>query len=156
MKQNEDHLFDYSKITENIYIGSDLCKGDVCPIHSQQFKSLGVNAEINLTAEHKEIPPDNIDFYSWMPVPDQNPPSPIQMAIGTSLIDEIVRAGKMIYVHCKAGHGRSPTLVAAYFIRYKGMTVDEAISYIRSQRPAVHLEDIQKEALSEFAKKWLK
>lgn len=151
---NDDHSFDYSKITENIYIGSDLCKGSDCPIHSEQFKTLGVSAEINLTAEHKEIPPDAIDLYTWMPVIDHTSPSPDQLEIGTSIIDQVVSKGKTIYVHCKAGHGRSPTMVAAYLIRFKEMGLDQAISYVSSQRPGVHLEEAQKEALFEFSKKW--
>lgn len=156
MKQNDDHFFDYSKITDNIYIGSDLCKGNVCPIHSGQFRTLGVNAEINLTAEHKEIPPDDIDFYIWMPVEDHQSPSTDQFLVGTSIIDQVINQGKTIYVHCKAGHGRSPTLVAAYFIRFKGMSPTEAISYVSSQRLGVHFEDAQKEALIEFSHKWSK
>ena len=153
---NDDHLFDYSKITDDIYIGSDLCKGNVCPIHSEQFRKLGVKAELNLTAEHKETPPDEIDLYTWMPVVDHTPPTPDQFDIGTSMIDQVVTKGKTIYIHCKAGHGRSPTMVAAYLVRFKGMGVEEAISFISSQRPGVHLDDAQREALEEYSKKWLK
>ncbi|OGM15754.1 hypothetical protein A2V56_02355 [Candidatus Woesebacteria bacterium RBG_19FT_COMBO_42_9] len=153
---NDDHLFDYSKITDNIYIGSDLCKGNICPVHSEQFRQLKVWAELNLTAEHKETPPDEIEFYAWMPIVDHRAPSPDQFEAGTYLIDHIVRKGKTIYVHCKVGHGRSPTMVAAYLIRYKGMVVDEAISFVSSQRPGVRLEDVQKQALEQFYKKWSK
>jgi atypical dual specificity phosphatase len=153
---SDDHSFDYSKITDNIYIGSDLCKGNVCPIHAGQFKALGVRAEINLTAEHKETPPDEMDIYAWIPVKDHMAPSPGQFDLGASIIDQIVSKGKTIYVHCKVGHGRSPTMVAAYLIRYKGMGVDEAISFIAASRPGIHPEDLQKEALVAFQQKWSK
>jgi len=151
----DDHSFDYSKITDNIYIGSDLCKGHVCPIHSKQFKALGVTSEINLTAEHKEIPPDHMDIYAWIPVVDQKAPSQDQLELGTSLIDQTVSKGKNIFVHCKVGHGRSPTMVAAYFIRYKGMGVEEAIATVAEKRSEIHLEDEQKVALEVFRQKWL-
>jgi protein-tyrosine phosphatase len=155
-RAGEDHSFDYSKITDNIYIGSDLCKGNVCPIHSEQFMALGVTAEINLTAEHKEIPPDQMDIYAWIPVEDKKAPSQDQLEVGTSIIDQVVSKGKTIYIHCKIGHGRSPTMVAAYFIRYKGMDVNQAISAIKQGRPEVHPEEEQIKALEEFAQKWSK
>jgi len=154
-RAGEDHSFDYSKITDNIFIGSDLCKGHVCPIHSEQFRALGVASEINLTAEHKEIPPDRMDIYAWIPVIDQKAPSQDQLEVGSLLIDTTVSKGKNIYVHCKEGHGRSPTMVAAYFIRYKGMEVEEAIAAVKVKRPDIHLEDEQKEALEKFSQKWL-
>ena len=153
---SEDHSFDYSKITDTIYIGSDLCKGHVCPIHSEQFKTLGVTAEINLTAEHKEIPPDHKDIYAWIPVEDQKAPSLDQLELSTSIIDQMVSKGKTIYIHCKEGYGRSPTMVAAYFIRFKGMAVEAAISTIKQKRPGIHPEDVQLKALEQFHQKWLK
>jgi hypothetical protein len=51
--RNDSHLFDYTKITDNIFVGSDLCKGSVCPVHGPEFKKLGVCVEINLSAEKK-------------------------------------------------------------------------------------------------------
>ena len=153
---SEDHSFDYSKITDNIYIGSDLCKGHFCPIHSEQFKALGVTAEINLTAEHKEIPPDHMDIYAWIPVVDQKAPSLDQLEMGSLIIDQTVSKGKTIYVHCKEGHGRGPTMVAAYFIRFKGMDVEAAISTIKQKRLAIHPEEEQLKALEQFRQKWLK
>ena len=41
------------------------------------------------------------------------------------------------YVHCKAGVGRSATAVAAYLIKYQGMTIEEACSLLYKKRPQV-------------------
>ena len=153
--RNDNHLFDYSKITGKIYIGSDLCKGSVCPVHGPEFKKLGVCVEINLSAEKKEMPPDEIDSYTWMPVVDGYPPSFDQLNIGTSVINQAIKNGETVYVHCKNGHGRSPTMVVAYLIRYRDMGVDEAINFIAKKRPEIHIEKSQKSALKDFAKKWL-
>jgi len=54
-------------------------------------------------------------------------------------------------VHCQHGHGRAPTLVAAYLIS-KGNSVEEAISLIASKRSTIHINDKQKEALILFEK----
>jgi protein-tyrosine phosphatase len=152
--RNDGHTFDFSQITEDIFIGSDLCKGGVCPIHSEQFKALGVCVELNLTAEKKEIPPDDMDLYAWLPVIDGYAPSIDQLDLGTSVISQAIESGKKVYVHCTNGHGRSPTMVAAYLIRFKNYSVKKAIDWIMQNRPEIHIENTQMKALKEFSKKW--
>lgn len=152
--RGDGHKFDYSGITDKIIVGSDFCTGRVCALHEDEFKKLNVCAEINLSAEKKEKPPDDIDVYAWLPVVDGYAPTLDQLDYATSLINEVVSKEKNIYVHCKNGHGRSPTLVAAYLIRYKGMDVDEAIKFIKKKRPEVHIEKSQRKALEKYSKKF--
>ena len=66
-------------------------------------------------------------------------------------LEKLVELGKKIYVHCKNGHGRAPTLVAAYLIKTKGMTTDEAVAFIKERRPSIHPEDSQKKALDTYS-----
>jgi len=148
--RNDGHQMDYSQITDQIYIGSDLCKAGVCLIHGEEFKKLGIVAEINLSLENNELPPKDIETYLWLPVVDGYAPSMEQMKIGTNMLDTLVKAGKKVYVHCKNGHARSPSLIAAYLIKYKGMALGEALSLIKEKRPESHIEDTQKKALDEF------
>ena len=58
-------------------------------------------------------------------------------------------------MHCKRGHGRSPTLVAAYFIM-EGLKTNEAIKKIRNKRPTIHLTLSQIKALKMFENKMRK
>lgn len=152
--RNDDHVFDYSEITGNIYLGSDFCQAGVCMIHGEEFKSLGVSIEMNLSQEANEIPPKDIEGYIWLPVIDGYAPSQSQLAIGTSIIKEAIDAGKKVYVHCKNGHGRSPSMVAAYLIRFEKMSVDQVLSLIKEKRPESHMEESQIKALEEFYQKW--
>lgn len=154
--RNDGHTFDYSKITDKLYIGSDLCKGGVCLIHGEEFKKLGVSVELNLSAENNELPPKDIEMYVWLPVVDGYPPTAGQLDLGTLIINNAIVSGKTVYVHCKNGHGRSPTLVAAYFIRYKKYTVAQALGFLKERREESHIEESQKRALEEFAQKWSK
>ncbi len=151
--RNDGHIADHSKITDLIYLGSNLCKGNSCPVHSEEFKELGVCVELNLDNERKEIPPDDIESYSWLPVVDGYAPTQIQLAIGSSIINESVRRKKVVYVHCRNGHGRGPTMVVAYLIRYEGYDVDQAIKLIKEKRPEIHIEKNQMEVLRKFKKR---
>ena len=150
--RNDGHIMDYSKITDKIYIGSDLCKGADCPVHTKEFKKLKIGAEVNLNKERKEIPPDGILSYIWIPVADGDTPSQGQFEMGTSAINEAVKKGHNVYVHCKNGHGRSPAMVAAYLTRFKKKTPKEAEKIIKEKRPEIHIEKIQMAGLIKYSK----
>jgi len=152
--RNDGHIFEYTKIDELIYIGSDLCKGNFCPVHVTEFGMLGVCVEINLKAEGKETPPDDIDIYAWLPVVDGYPPSQDQLDMGSAIIDQAVKNKQIVYVHCTNGHGRSPTMAASYYIRFKNMSTDEAIKLIENKRKETHIEENQRKALMDFENKW--
>lgn len=155
--RNDGHLFDYSKITDRIYIGSDLCKGGVCLIHGEEFKDLGVSFEINLSQENNELPPKDIEVgYLWLPVVDGYTPTQTQLEIGTSAMHKIIKAGKIVFVHCRNGHARSPTLVTAYLIRFEKYSVDKAKEFVKQKRPEIHIEAVQHEELIKFAQRWSK
>ncbi|CAD6927556.1 unnamed protein product [Tilletia controversa] len=51
------------------------------------------------------------------------------------LADEVVRAGGVIAVHCKAGLGRTGVLIGAYLIWNHGFTANEVIGFMRLMRP---------------------
>lgn len=155
--RNDGHEMDYSVITDNIFIGSDLCKGGICKIHGEEFKKLGVKSEINLSLENNELPPkDGMESYTWLPVVDGHSPSLKQLNMGTCMMNEIINSGEKIYIHCRNGHGRSPTLVAAYLIRFEGKTAEEAERLIKEKRPEIHIENNQRTVLEEYEKKWRK
>src|SRR3989344_9445490 len=127
----KEYILEYSEITENIYLGSDLCSPRVCKLHEPEFRKLGVTVEISLTAELKDTPTNNVALYSWIPVKDEEAPSVDQLDLGSEIINKAVIQGRKIYIHCRLGHGRSPTMLAAYLIRFQNMTVASALDFIR-------------------------
>lgn len=149
-----NHATDYSQITDNIFIGSDLCKGLYCPVHAEEFKRLGIAAEINLEIERDEQPTSGTEIYLWLPTVDNVCPTVDQLTVGTVLIDQICKSMKKVFVHCRNGHGRSPTLVAAYLCRFRHMSAEEAVGFISKMRPEIHPNAVQISGLLGFAKLW--
>ncbi len=50
-------------------------------------------------------------------------------------IDQEVRSGQRVYVHCHQGVYRAPTVAVAYLV-YKGMKTDAAVKQVRERRPS--------------------
>lgn len=141
------HNLEFSKISDQIYLGSNMC----CGHHFSKLEDLGIAADIDLEEEKSERPRD-LQIYLWLPVKDHTAPTQTQLATGAAAIDKVVEAGKKVYVHCRSGHGRAPTMVAAYFI-LTGKKPAEAFKIVKEKRPEVHLEEVQFQALEVFWKK---
>jgi len=139
-------IVDFSRITEYIYVGSSIC----CESH---LKSVvfdeGIEAIISLDIEDSKTP-RGAEFFLWLPIPDNTPPKMEQLRIGVRTIDEFVRMKKKVFVHCKYGLGRGPTLVIAHFIKH-GMSVEESLAYLRRHRVGTKPTISQLEQLSKYA-----
>lgn len=147
-KHSQIKKLEYNYIADGIYIGTNQC----CQIHfDEKLKKEGITADISLEEERIDTP-FGVEFYIWIPVKDYSAPTKDQLDFGVSLLEKLVSLKKKVYVHCKNGHGRAPTLVAAYFIK-QGKNFDEAIAFIKAKRSSIHLQNIQKEALTEFSKR---
>lgn len=138
---------EYSYITNGIYIGTNQC----CQTHfDEKLKNEGVEADISLEAERVDTP-FGVQFYIWIPIKNHTAPTSEQLEFGVATLEKLVAMKKKVYVHCQNGHGRAPTMVAAYLIK-KGQNVDEAINFIKEKRSTIHLEEVQRNALVEFSK----
>jgi len=136
---------EYDYISEGIFIGTNQC----CQTHfDEKLKKEGITADISLEEERMDAP-FGVDFYVWIPIKDRSAPTQDQLDFGVSILEKLVAMKKKVYVHCQNGHGRAPTLVAAYLIQ-QGKTLAEAIDFIKSKRPAIHLEEVQTSALETF------
>ena len=136
---------DYNYITDGIFIGTNQC----CKIGiAEVLKNEGIAADISLE-ETQVDQPFGVEMYIWIPTPDHTSPTQDQLSFGVSTLTKLVSQKKKVYVHCKNGHGRASTLVAAYLIS-KGFTVEKAINLVREKRPAMHLQDNQIDGLTTF------
>jgi protein-tyrosine phosphatase len=149
--KQQDHVkFEYNKITPLIYLGTNAC----CQIHfKQELLNKGIRADISIEDERIDQP-IGVDYFLWLPVKDHTAPTLKQIWVGVKTIEALLDQKVKIYLHCKNGHGRAPTILAAYFI-YQGMSFAEANDKIKQKRNEIHIEKPQKEKLQKF-KKYIK
>lgn len=49
-------------------------------------------------------------------------------------LDDMLRAGHIVYVHCSAGAGRSPSVVIAYLVWREDWKLDHAVLHVKKCR----------------------
>eukprot|EP00884_Botryococcus_braunii_P010015 jgi/Botrbrau1/19014/Bobra.0100s0046.1 len=77
-------------------------------------------------------------------------PSIEDLKKGVVFISERVQRQEYVYVHCKAGRGRSTTLVMCYLVKTYDMNPVSAYAHVRERRPQVNLAQGQWEAVCKF------
>ncbi len=138
---------EYNQITSYIFLGTNQC----CGVHFGKLIKLGVDADVDLEGVQRKERPHKTAMYVWLPTRDKTAPTQAQLLVGAKFLKGCVLSRTKVYVHCKYGHGRSPTLVAAYFILV-GLSVEQALEKIKEKRPEIHLTPTQIQALKRFVK----
>jgi hypothetical protein len=114
----------YSRIEDGLYVGGYV-----------REPPPGVTAVLNLCETEDRY---RARIHRWEPIHDAAPaPSIDWLREQVQFIDTQRRAGKTMYVHCHAGISRGAMVTAAYLMWRNDWTREEALSYIRKQRPAV-------------------
>lgn len=84
-----------------------------------------------------------------IPVPDFTAPTPEQIDRFIELAAGAQAEGLKVAVHCLAGHGRTGTVLATWFI-HEGQTAEQALATIRELRPGSVETSGQEEALAAY------
>lgn len=136
---------EYDYITDGIFLGTNGC----CKTHFDEgLAEKGITVDISLEGERVDGAM-GVSSYLWLPVLDETAPSQSQLRLGVTVMRKLKKMNEKMYVHCRNGHGRAPTLVAAYLV-CRGMNAEEALQFIKEKRPTIHLEGVQIEALKKF------
>jgi len=133
----DDNIEEYhnNKTLGNIFLGPRQCvEPHVYPI-LQEFNIAGiVNSTPNIKCHFKK---QGIR-YCQVPIYDEPSSHILPYLDGAVLfIHCLISKGKSVLVHCQAGISRSSTLVIAYWMRYRGMTRDEAYLQVKKRRPCI-------------------
>lgn len=68
---------------------------------------------------------------------------------GVEFINKKVAEGGSVYVHCRQGEGRGPSMAAAYLIS-QGLSLEEALQVIKKSRPMARPNKSQTKRLAEW------
>lgn len=128
--------------------------GVVLDVHYdlKALKRVGVTRLVTLTETNldqellKSYELSNI----WEPMPDMHPPTLEQGVRLCERIQQLIVQREVVAVHCRAGHGRTGTLLALYLI-WEGQSAMEALENVRRIEPRWIQSKVQEDFLIEFA-----
>jgi protein-tyrosine phosphatase len=135
-----------SRVTPQVWVGPQFnAQG------KKYLEAQGVTGSVNLRVEYDDAAHGlALEQYCYLPTVDDDCPSPEHFQRGVDFIRGVVQGGGQVYIHCKAGVGRAPTMAAAYFVA-EGMSVEEAVALIKQTRPFITITPPQLEALHRYA-----
>jgi atypical dual specificity phosphatase len=156
------------RIHEGLYLGG-------IPLndygHVQVFKAMNISKIVSLVEafeqNSKTFGGTPVSHKQWeeagieqilLETPDFSAPSKECLKAAVKEIREARASGKNVYVHCKAGRGRSATAFICYLLEYVlprsgpiGMDeVEVAIRYVQNIRSQIHLGASQKQAVIDY------
>lgn len=143
----------FDQITPQIWMGG-------APTYRRDYEFLletGIKAVVDVREEREddlELYEVNDIDYLKLKVLDVMVPSDEQLDAGTIFINENVKRGGKVLIHCAKGRGRSATMLAAYLMRYEGLSYDEARALLLSKRSLVNLQGRHQRALERWIKKY--
>lgn len=137
--------YSYSQLSPKIYLG-----GQYKPRAYKSFKQWGVTGIVNMRSTAPAQPPKGFEILH-LATKDWRAPNLELLTKGVHFIDKKIADGGGVYIHCRQGEGRGPTMAAAYLIS-QGLTVDQAIDHIRKMRPVAHPNKSQVKQLRLWAK----
>jgi atypical dual specificity phosphatase len=145
-----DRPTNFSWVEENMLAGSGMpvTKAEVDWLVSQGIKSI-------VTVREEPLPQEWVNGgmgYLHLPVDDFDAPSPEDIDRAISFIEKEVAAGRPVLVHCAAGKGRTGVILAAYFVKAKGMGAAASIDRIREMRPGSVQSEVQEWAITMYEK----
>ncbi|XP_015061802.1 putative dual specificity protein phosphatase DSP8 [Solanum pennellii] len=126
------------------------------PSDVPRLKQLGVGGVITLNEPYETLVPSSLYHahgIDHLVIPTRDylfAPSFVDINRAVDFIHRNASCGLTTYVHCKAGRGRSTTVVLCYLVEYKNMTPAAALEYVRSRRPRVLLAPSQWKAVQGF------
>jgi len=128
--------------------------GVVLDVHydMKALKRVGVTKLITLT--ETDLDQDLLRSYElsniWEPMPDMHPPTLEQGVRLCKRIQHLIAQREVVAVHCRAGHGRTGTLLALYLI-WEGQSAMQALESARRIEPRWIQSKAQEDFLIEFA-----
>lgn len=135
----------YSALTSHLWVGGQHYRHGWA-----EMQKRGITAVVNLRTSPNDadlgIAPER---YLWLPTIDHTPPTLEDIQRGVDFMHEAIEEGGVVYVHCRAGVGRAPTMVACYLVS-TGVTPIQAWMTIRRVRPFIFPTAVQAQQVQHY------
>ena len=137
------------QVDENLFLACRLSGDDVDTMNEH-----GINAILDVTAEF-----DGLDWTAYqnefhylnIPVLDHTSPTTEQLNTAINWIEQHIKDGNKVVVHCALGRGRSVLVVAAYLLaRDTTLSIVDAMNKIQSVRQTARLNKRQMNSLTKI------
>ncbi|HET6255418.1 MAG TPA: dual specificity protein phosphatase [Puia sp.] len=134
-----------SQITANLFLGGQYNLRGL-----RLLKAMGITAIINMRM-HSLFAEANYHGleYLHLPTPDNTAPALEDLIRGAEFARKVIDGGGKIYIHCRQGLGRGPTMAIAYLLR-TGQTYADALATVRRVRTFVRPRPVQMARLKEL------
>ncbi len=139
-------LFRYSLVTQQICLGQSPSLLGLWLLYKNNYSYI-----LNLRSNSKYYNSIGKRFrIKHIPVKEFSSPRLEQLEDGSEFINDAVINNKKIYIHCKEGISRAPCFLAAYLIKYKAMSVENAIKLISKNRYFINILPEQIKIIYEY------
>jgi atypical dual specificity phosphatase len=110
-----------------------------------------VSAVINLVSEKPF--PFCVEKRIDVPLMDFAHPEYPDVLPAVEFLDRCIKDGRTVYVHCRAGKGRSATVVMCWLVGRLGMIPESAQEFLSRQRPHILNNLYERQVVEEFHRK---
>jgi len=133
------------QITADLFLGSQYTL-----IGLRKMKALGITAIINMR-EHSIYSEAQYEGFKYLHLPtvDNTPPALEVLIKGADFADREIKAGGKVYIHCRQGLGRGPTMTIAYLLK-TGLTYTDAFALVQKVRTFINPRKSQIDRLKEL------
>ena len=139
-------ILKYSLIDKNIAIGMQPSFWGIYLLQQQGFSYL-----LNLRSGNFY---ENINLLNFelmeIPVMEFTKPTLKQLDKGSEFINKAISMNSKVYIHCREGVSRAPCFAAAFLIKFKNLTAQQAIDNILRVRSFVNILPSQRQSLIDY------
>lgn len=134
-----------SQITANLFLGSQYSL-----LGMQKLKALGITAIVNMR-QHPVFSESQYKGFNYLHLStvDNTAPSLDILIKGAQFVTNEITNGGKVYIHCRQGLGRGPTMTIAYLIS-TGLTFEDAFKLVKQVRTFINPRPGQIQRLKEL------
>lgn len=134
-----------SQVTANLFLGGQYNLRGL-----RKLKQMGITGIINMRVHsiYKEAQYEGL-HYLHLPTPDNTPPALDDLVKGADFAHNEINNNGKVYIHCRQGLGRGPSMAIAYLLKM-GATYEDAFATVKKVRTFINPRPLQIKRLKEL------